>query len=108
MNNETVSYRRKDIIKVLKHLNMIVVSLDRIGSKYSEHEGRKSDEELNALLADFIFDWNVCEKLANVRKILDTAFSRELDDNEMDELEREFQGLQYWSRNNPKPLKKRK
>jgi hypothetical protein len=108
MNNETVSYRKKDIIKVLEHLNMIVVSLDRIGSEYSEHEGRKSDEELNALLADFIFGWSVDRKLANARKILDTAFSRELGDDEIDELEREFQDLQYWSKNNPKPLERRK
>jgi len=56
MTDEKVFYFKKDIIKVLEDLNMIVVSLDRIGSEYSERKGRKSDEELNALLADFIFD----------------------------------------------------
>ncbi len=87
---------------------MMVVSLDRIGSQYSEHEGRKSDEELNALLADFIFGWSVDIKLANARKVLDTAFSRELGNDEMDELEREVKNLRYWSIKNLSPPKKRK
>ena len=106
MEEETVTYRKKDIINILRDLNMIVVSLDRIGSEYSEHSRRKSDEELNALLADFIFEWNVPEKIANARKVLDEAFSRELGDDDMDELEREFQDLQYWSLNNPSPNNK--
>ena len=107
MTDEKVFYFKKDIIKVLEDLNMIVVSLDRIGSEYSEHEGRKNDEELNALLTDFIFDWDVNRKLAKARKVLDAAFSRELGDGDMDELEREFQGLQYWSITNSKPSKKK-
>ncbi len=36
MTDEKVSYRRKDIIKILADLNVMVVSLDRIGSYYSE------------------------------------------------------------------------
>lgn len=108
MTDEKVSYLKKDIIKVLEDLNMIVVSLDRIGSEYSEHEGRKNDEELNALLADFIFDWSVDRKLAKARKVLEMAFSSELGDDDMDELEREFKNLRYWSLKNPSPPKKRK
>lgn len=87
---------------------MMVVSLDRIGSEYSEGEGKKSNEELNYLLADFIFEWEVFRKLAHARKILDSAFSSELGDDDMDKMEREFQDLQYWSINNPKPPKRRK
>ncbi len=108
MNDEIVSYRKKDIIKILAELNMMIVSLDRIGSEYGEWEGRKTDDELNALLGNFIFDWKVNKKLANARKILDTAFSDEVSEDDMDELEREFQDLQYWSMKNPKPLKKKK
>ena len=103
MDEEKVTYKREDIINILRDLNMIVVSLDRIGAEYSIHPDRKSDEELNTLLADFIFEWNVPKKIANARKILDEAFSRELGEDDMDELEREFQDLQYWSFNNPSP-----
>ena len=103
MNKDKVKYNSKDIISILRDLNMIVVSLDRIGSEYSIHPDRKSDEELNGLLADFIFEWNVPKRIARARKILDEAFSRELDNDEMDELEREFQDLQFWSLENLLP-----
>ena len=84
-------------------LNLIVVSLDRIGSYYSEC---KTVEEYHALLSNFLDEWKIFRKLANARKILDSAFSRELGDDDMDELEREFQDLQYWSMKNPKPRKR--
>ncbi len=105
MSDEKVSYRRKDIIKILADLNMMVVSLDRIGSYYSDC---KTVEEYHALSSNFLDDWKVFCKLASARKILDSAFSRELGDDDMDELEREFQDLQYWSMKNPKPLMRSK
>ena len=103
MDEEIVSYRKKDIIKVLADLNLMVVSLDRIGSYYSECE---TVEEYHKLSSDFLDDWKILPKLATARKILDEAFSPELGEDDMDELEREFQDLQYWTRKNPKPLKK--
>ena len=105
MSDEIVSYSKKDIIKILADLNMMVVSLDRIGSYYSQCA---TEEEYHALSSNFLDEWKIFRKLANARKILDTAFSNELGDDEMDELEREFKDLQYWTINNPKPLKKRK
>ncbi|MGI9056406.1 MAG: hypothetical protein ACR2F2_11455 [Pyrinomonadaceae bacterium] len=106
MEDEIVSYTKKDIIKVLAYLEMMVVSLDRIGSEYGEWEDRKSEEELNSLLADFIFEWRVTGRLAKARMILSSAFSSELGEDDMDELEREFKDLQYWSMKNPKSIKK--
>ncbi|MEO8072726.1 MAG: hypothetical protein ABI686_05715 [Acidobacteriota bacterium] len=108
MTDEKVFYHKEDIVKILADLNMIVVSLDRIGAEYSEYDGRKSEEQLNALLANFVFGWSVDRKLAKARKILDTGFSRKLGEDELDELERKFRDLQYWSIKNPKPIKKRK
>ena len=105
MSDESVCYKKKDIIKILADLNMIVVSLDRIGSHYS---GCKTVEEYHALSSNFLDDWKVLRRLAKARAILDTAFSRELGDDDMGELEREFKDLQYWNITNPKPLKKRK
>lgn len=105
MSDEVVCYKRKDIIKVLADLDVMVVSLDRIGSYYDDC---KTVEEYHALSSNFLDEWKILRKLANARKILSLAFSGELGDDEMDELEREFQDLQYWSVKNPKPLRKRK
>lgn len=103
MEEEKVSYRKKDIINILRDLNMIVVSLDRIGSQWSN---RKSDEEFHALSSNFLTEWDVTRRLANARRILEEAFSRGLNEVDMDQLEREFQDIQYWSLNNPSPNNK--
>lgn len=104
-DDEKVCYRKKDIIKILADLNMMVVSLDRIGSYYSDC---KTVEEYHALSSNFLDEWKVFPKLANARKILTSAFSTERGDDDMDELEREFQDLQYWNIKITKPLRKRK
>ncbi len=103
MEDATVTYKKKDIINILRDLNMIVVSLDRIGSEWTN---RKSDEDYHALSSNFLTEWDLTRKLANARKILDEAFSNELGEDDMDELEREFQDIQYWSVNNPSPNNK--
>lgn len=103
MEEEIVCYRKKDIIKILAYLNMMVVSLDRIGSSYEDCE---SDEEYHTLSSNFLDNWRVLPKLSRVRTILDAPFSNELGDDNMDELEREFKDLEYWSIKNQLPLKK--
>ncbi len=105
MDEETVSYRKKDIIKVLKYLNMIVVSLDRTGSNY---ENCENDEEYHKLSSDFLDDWKVLPKLSKARSLLSEHFSYKLGEDDMDELEREFKDLEYWSLNNLQPSKKKK
>ena len=104
MEGETVTYKRKDIINILRDLDLMVVSIDRIGSAEAElREKGKPENEGIALLSDFFQDWDVSRKLASARAILDEAFSREAGDDDMDELQREFQDLQYWSVSKPKP-----
>ena len=103
MEEEIISYRKKDIIKILAYINMMVVSLDRIGSHYEDCE---SVEEYHALSSNFLDEWKVAPKLSRIRTILSDPFSYELGDDDMDELEREFQDLEYWSIKNLSPLKK--
>lgn len=50
MDEETVTYRKKDIINILKDSNMMVVSLDRIGSQWAD---RKSDGIVKFLKSSF-------------------------------------------------------
>lgn len=100
MSEESVCYKRSDIIDILRDLNMMVVSLDRIGSEYST---RKSDEEYLTLTSNFIDDWDITRKLARMRQTLSDAFSYKLGEDDMDELEREFQNLRYWSKKKPLP-----
>ncbi|MEP7336601.1 MAG: hypothetical protein ABI977_02460 [Acidobacteriota bacterium] len=90
--NKLVKINRADLIEVLRDLNTIVVSIDRIGSCIGD-----TGEEVNdRLLLEFFDQWDVWKKLSNIRTKLSEPFSRELGEDNMDELERELQDVPYW------------
>ena len=102
-NDETVCYDKKEIVEVLRDLNLIVVSLDRISTEYCNWPDKSPDEEVNSWLIEFIYKWKVLEKLAKARRVLDEGFSDELGEDDMGEIERECEDLKYWSKNNQLP-----
>ncbi|MCO6511854.1 MAG: hypothetical protein J5I65_13775 [Aridibacter famidurans] len=99
-DEESITYRRSDIISILRDLNEIVVSLDRIGSEF---EGLSGEDEYNRLVEEFLTEWKVINKLSRARTLLQDAFSYDLGPDDMCELEREFKDLEYWSRNATRP-----
>jgi hypothetical protein len=90
---EKLEYKKKDILKVLRYLSEIVVSLDRIGSSYHDLPEKLWEKAL----VDYVCDSKLSKKLAESRMILSSQFSDELGDDDMDELEREMQDLKHWS-----------
>jgi hypothetical protein len=93
MNDATVTYDREKIIQVLRDLNLLVVSTDRIGSFYHDC---KSDEQYNAMFVSFFDELGFFRKLADARSILSEPFSYEAGEDGMGELEREMQDLKFW------------
>ncbi len=93
MSHDRLEYDRTAILGVLRDLNELVVSLDRIGSAYP----RMPDAEWDAALSSFVVEWHVFRKLARARSVLSEPFSTELGPDDMDELEREMKDLRYWS-----------
>lgn len=98
---DVVCYPRKDIIAVLEILNQIVVSFDRIGSSYHD-----DPDGLMRATDSFIDNWDISSKLSHTRTLLSDAFSDEVGADDMDELERELQDVEYWSLDHQKPVKK--
>lgn len=94
MSQETVTYEKEKIIQVLRDLNVLVVSTDRIGSVWADSV---TDEQYNAIFLKFFDDFQFSRKLASARRILEDAFSDEVGEDGMDELERRFQDLEYWT-----------
>ena len=88
---ERICYDRDDILKVIRIVNHIVVSVDRIGSATAE----KTEQEQAIALSEF-FSGMVWQELSHARGILHSVFSDELGPDDMDELERELQNLKYW------------
>jgi hypothetical protein len=87
-----ISYPRKQIIQVLRTLNELVVSLDRIGSASYDMSKAQND----AALTDFVRRHKIFRKTAEARQILSTPFSSAVGADGMDELEREMQRVRYW------------
>ncbi len=97
--DEHVSVRTADLLKIVRHLDTIVVSLDRVGSATAE----LSRAEQAEVLTSFHDDWDVSKRLSACRTTLFDYFSRELGDDDMDELERELENQRYWSSDSPRP-----
>src|SRR5262245_13318026 len=90
--NKQITYQRRRVIAVLRTLNELVVSLDQIGS--ASYDMTKAEHQ--AAISEFMGP-KMFRKLARARAILSAPFSTELGADEMDELEREMQGIEYWS-----------
>ena len=88
-----ITFPRKKIIKVLRTLNELVVSLDRIGSASSD----MTKAQLDAALTDFIQRHKIARKAAEARRILSEPFPTTLGPDDMDELEREMKDVPYWN-----------
>ena len=87
---EKVCYNRQSMISSLRDLEEIVLSLDRIGSHSNCAEEAK--ENLHA----FAIEWNLLEKLSQLRLFLSDEFSPELGEDDMCELERAMLNLKLW------------
>jgi hypothetical protein len=99
ISKEILNYDKGEILKVLRFINQILISLHRIGSSYNDI----NTELYNKQTTEFIDDWKVTQKLSEIRAILSDKFSDELGDDDMDELERVMKDIKYWSKDNPKP-----
>ncbi len=81
-----VTLDRDAVIMALRHLEVIVPSLARIGSLGDEI----TRDEHARILVEFFDDWNIGPKLAEVRRILSEAF-------DYDEYEKLFEDVAVWT-----------
>jgi hypothetical protein len=98
-STQKVSYRRDDIVRVLRDLNLIVVSLDKLGS------ASVGEDEITVLrwTDRFLNEWGVGPRLSAAREVLSGAFSYSLDAEESSELERLMADVPYWRYEAQKP-----
>ena len=96
-NNKKIIYNGEDIVNVLKEISFILCSLHEIGSYYTDcnDENRRQYEKETT---DFIDNSHICERLAHIRSKLTEGFDLTLGDDDMDDLERACQYIDYWSK----------
>jgi hypothetical protein len=94
----SMSHSREDIISILRDLEMIVPSLDRLGTAAAfdpEHDA--------ARVRDFIDQWQVTQRLAKIRGLLSEPFPLTLGADNKDELERLMEDVPHWTESRPDP-----
>lgn len=97
--NENISISGGDAITILQEVELILISLHKIGSYYVGKNQQEYERETNR----FIDEWKVAGRLAKVRTILSERFDSTLGEDDMDDLERAMEGLNIWTSPNDMP-----
>lgn len=93
--NKTLTYSGDETVEVLKEIEYILISLHKMGSHYAETLPDSYVEYANET-TKFIDDNNICERLSGIRKILSSKFDTSLGEDDMDDLERACEDIEYW------------
>ncbi|MBU2872061.1 hypothetical protein [Colwellia sp. E2M01] len=91
--SDTIYYSKKEVLEVLKTINLLVVSLNSIAMASVDH----SETDLAEEILKFIQDKDMLSQLADVREILSSPLSKEMFDDETGLLEHVMDKLDYWS-----------
>lgn len=83
--NERVEFDKAQVVQVLRWLEEIVLSLDQIET----HAAGIEPSVMVQMKSDFIDDWDVCRKLAQIRSILSKPIA-------YDELEDLMADVPHW------------
>lgn len=94
--NQRLELAGEDAVRILREIELVVISLHKIGSFYAvadESERRDYFQETTR----FIDEWKVTARLAEARGVLSGRFDLTLGDDDMDDLERKMESVDYWS-----------
>ena len=100
--NENIQIPGAEAIEALGEIEYVLISLKKIASYYYERTNAPPTEATSLEYAlettRFIDENEVTRRLAKVRKIISTRFNHELGDDDMSDVEREFETIKYWER----------
>lgn len=94
--NQRIEIAGGDAIRILREIELVLTSLHKIGSFYAvadEAERKNYDRETTR----FIDEWKVTARLAEARAVLFRLFDSTLGEDDMDDIEREMESVDYWS-----------
>ena len=100
--NQRIEIPGEDAVRVLREVELVLTSLHKIGAFYAvadEAEKKNYDRETTR----FIDEWKVTARLAEARALLSRCFDSALGEDDMDDLERAMESVDYWSRPDSSP-----
>lgn len=100
--NEMIELSGGDAILIIKEVEYVLVSLNKIAEYYYCGEAAECQEQTAIDYAiettRFIDQNQITRRLAKVRRIISEKFDNELGSDDMDDVERELELLKYWER----------
>lgn len=97
-----IALEREEALKCVDILDVLVVSLGRIGSSWPELENLNDSQRLE-ILENFLKEWKLLPLLSEVRKVIASKFADYSLEDEETELERLLPLRTYWSITNQQP-----
>jgi hypothetical protein len=107
--NRRIEIAGEDAIQIFRVIELILTSLHKIGSYYAvpvniemtKTEKRNYEQETNR----FIDEWKVTSRLAKARRLLSECFDLTMGEDNMDDLERALESVDFWSGPGSSPLR---
>ncbi|MBB3120141.1 hypothetical protein [Pseudoduganella violacea] len=93
MTPDTLQFKKQEIIEVLRNIEGIVVSLDRLTMAHAD----MPEDLWKEAVFEYFLKSKALMALPSCRAILSAPFCTELEDDDMGELERAMDGAEYWS-----------
>ncbi len=97
--NKKIEYKEREIVYVLKEIELMLMSLKAQGDYYQDKDILEYQKETTR----FIDEWLVTARLARIRYILSKDFDDTLGEDDMDDLERVMKDLVTWKKPNDMP-----
>lgn len=94
--NQRIEISGEDAVRIFRVIELTLTSLHKIGSFY---DVAKKDEKggYERETARFIDEWKITHRLAKARALLSECFDLTLGEDDVDDLEREAESIDYWS-----------
>ncbi len=98
--NETIFLSKKDVEYLLREVEFVLVSLVRLNNFYKEKLGQAFSihDEYCEAVTEFIDAERVNDRLAKMRMVIASKFDDTLGDDDMDDLERVLDKIEFWER----------
>ncbi|MCS3417176.1 hypothetical protein M2399_002554 [Pseudomonas sp. BIGb0450] len=90
--NKEITISGKNALEALKEIEFMLVSLRKMGTYYI---GKPQNEYQDAT-TKFIDNFGITGRLAKVRRLICEGFDTTLGEDDMDDLERHMQDLEFW------------
>jgi hypothetical protein len=101
-NNEMIELSGGEAILIIKEVEYVLISLNKIAEYYYNDERTKSIEQAGIDYAlettRFIDQGQITRRLAKIRRIVSEKFDNTLGSDDMDDIERELVIMKCWER----------